>query len=169
MLNKKILILTGACGVGKSTLGKLWAKEKKGVCIEGDAFTNWIYDNHPITTPYFLEIEPMTALIAWQCCKTYLDHGFSVAMECVWNPKALNQLKKVFDQNQVSVTFVYLSCDLGKNENRDQQRTPDCMMNERVGIVKSELEAYDWPSFVHKIDSSGQTSEETLNAIVHLK
>ncbi|GEM_PF-4904892 len=33
---KEVLVLTGACGVGKSTIAKAWAKSKAGVCIESD-------------------------------------------------------------------------------------------------------------------------------------
>lgn len=160
-----VLVLTGACGVGKSTIGMLWAQSKKGVCIECDCFTIWIYDGHPITTAYFLEVEPMVAHLAWQSTKAYLDNGFSVALENVWTPKGLLALKDSFDKHGMSATFIYLNCDLKENEKRDQLRPDDYQMNERVAIVRSELEIYDWPNFVHQLNTSGQTSKETLAII----
>ncbi|MEL7269571.1 MAG: hypothetical protein AAGL34_08355 [Bacteroidota bacterium] len=161
----EILILTGACGVGKSTIGKLWAQSKKGVCIECDCFTSWIYDGHPITTAYFLEVEPMVARLAWQSTKAYLDNGFSVAIENVWTPKGLRRLKDACDKNDVNAKFVYLTCGLQENKKRDQLRRNDCQMKERVALVRSELEAQNWPDFAHRLDTSGQTSETTLKQI----
>jgi len=163
---KNILVLTGACGVGKSTIGKLWAQSKKGVCIECDCFTSWIYDKHPVNTDYFLKVEPMIAKLALQACKEYYENGFSVAIENIWTPKGIIQLKKAFDEDGVSAKFVYLTCDEKENKQRDQLRSNDCQMNERVAIVRSELEAYSWPSFVDSFDTNGRTSKETLEAIL---
>ena len=164
-----VLVLTGACGVGKSTIGKLWAQSKKGVCIECDCFTSWIYDGHPITTAYFLEVEPMVARLAWQSTKAYLDNGFSAAIENVWTPKGLLQLKDACDKNEISAKFVHLSCDLEENIERDQLRSSNHQMKERVAVVRSELEIYDLTNFVHQLNTSGQTSEETLGIIRCLK
>lgn len=82
-MGNNILILTGACGVGKSTIAKTWAKKRQGVCIECDYFTEWIYDNHPISTDYFLNTESLVVELSWACAEKYLKSGFSVAIENV--------------------------------------------------------------------------------------
>lgn len=166
---KNILVLTGACGVGKSTIGKLWAQSKKGVCIECDRFRNWIHDEHPISSGYFLEVEPMTARLAWQACREYLNNGFSVAIDNVWTPKGIQFLKNNMEQARLHATFVYLTCSLEENKQHDLLRPSKHQMKERVAIVHSELEAYSWPNFVHKLDTSGQLSTETLSKILSLE
>ena len=35
----EVLLLTGACGVGKTTIAQGWAKSKKGVIIDCDYLT----------------------------------------------------------------------------------------------------------------------------------
>ena len=39
----EVIIFTGACGVGKSTTAKEWAKQKDGAVVQGDYFSNSIY------------------------------------------------------------------------------------------------------------------------------
>jgi len=41
---KELLILTGACGVGKSTIAEEWAKRKNGAKVDCDYLTEWIYN-----------------------------------------------------------------------------------------------------------------------------
>ncbi|MEO1054381.1 MAG: AAA family ATPase [Bacteroidota bacterium] len=169
-MKREVLVLTGACGVGKSTIGKLWAKSKSGVCIESDYFTEWIHDEHPISTDYFLSVEEMIAELSWNTCREYLKNGFSVAIENVWTPKGLTKLQEAFMSIELisKAKFVYLKCDLDQNKSRDQKRSASNQMNERVGIVREELEQYQWPEFVHTIDSSSQTDIQTLNTILSI-
>lgn len=39
----EVLILTGACAVGKTSVAKEWAKRKAGAIIEYDYFMEWIF------------------------------------------------------------------------------------------------------------------------------
>ncbi|GEM_PF-7025459 len=64
--------------------------------------------------------------------------------------------------------FIYLRCDLQLNQLRDQGRSSDNQMNDRVGIVRSELEEYEWPDFVQVIDSTALSIKETLDQILYL-
>ncbi|CAM1371701.1 AAA family ATPase [Tenacibaculum xiamenense] len=169
-MNNNVLVLTGACGVGKSTIGKAWAKERKGVCIESDYFTEWIHDDHPISTEYFLNTEKLIADLSWACAETYLKNGFSVAIENVWSPKGFGFLRDKIQKNTLvnEFKFVHLKCDLEENFIRDNQRASDNQMKERVEIVKLELEDYTWQDYVHIIDSSSKSIEETLSIIASI-
>ena len=107
----------------------------------------------------------MVAHLAWQSTKAYLDNGFSVAIENVWTPKGLELLKINIGEHGLCAKFVYLTCDVEENTKRDQLREGDCPMKERVAIVHSELQAYSWPRYVHRLDTSGLTCEATLKQI----
>ena len=166
-MKNNVIVLTGACGVGKSTLSRLWAKSNSGVSIECDYFTEWIYDQHPITTDYFLKVEKMIVDLAWSNTQQYLSNGFSVAIENVWSPAGLIKLREYLKINPLvnKMTFIYLKCDLNQNMNRDLSRPSHNQMNERVEIVRNELEDHIWPDFVHVVDNSTLSIQETLDLI----
>jgi len=167
-MKSKVLVITGACGVGKSTISTLWAKENAGVSVECDYFTEWIHDRHPVETDYFLKTEEMVANLSLAVAKEYMRNGFSVALENVWTPQGLNILRKGFEKEKSieSLTFVWLKCGLGTNLKRDLLREPGSQMKKRVEIVSSELAAYDWPDFVKVIDTTDLSVQETLRMVV---
>jgi len=39
-----LLIVTGTCGVGKTTLSESWAKRRRGASIHCDSFREWIWE-----------------------------------------------------------------------------------------------------------------------------
>ncbi len=158
---KEILIITGACGVGKTTLAKEWAKSKNGAIIECDYLTEWIFNKK---FPHWtLEEEKFTANLTATIAVEYLDYGMSVAIENVWSPHGLEILKRKFiDQTDIAIKMIWLYCELNENHKRDEQRVPENQMKERVDIVNKELQGYDWPEELVKIDSTKLSVAQTL-------
>jgi len=150
---KEVLIITGACGVGKTTTAKEWAKSKNGAIIECDYLTEWIYNED--FPKWNEEEEKFTSNLAGLMALEYLREGMSVAIENVWGPKGIEFIRnEVFRVPGVKVTSVRLICNIEENHKRDQQRIPEDQMKERVDIVNAELDGYKWPSYMNVIDTT---------------
>lgn len=164
---KEILILTGACGVGKSTIAKEWAKMKNGATVDCDYLTEWIYK---IEYPHWtLEGEKFVAKLASKIAIEYLNFGMSTSIENVWSPTGIEILKnEISSEVETRIKVVWLFCKSAENHKRDQQRIPENQMKERVDIVNRELEEHNWPNYVHKIDTTDLTIEQTVNVIDQL-
>lgn len=161
----EVLILTGACGVGKSTIAKRWAKNKDGAVIECDYFTEWIYQSDfPRWTP---EEEKLVANLAIATSQEYLRCRMPVAIENVWSPLGICMLVDSFTQSPLVTCLkaVWLQCATAENHRRDQLRIADHQMKARVDAVNHELQSYAWPPYVRIIDSTTQNAEGTLDAI----
>jgi shikimate kinase len=161
---KEVLILTGACGVGKSTIAEAWAKIKDGATIDCDYLTEWIYKkDFPHWT---IEEEKLVAKITAKIAIEYLEFGMSTSIQNVWSPVGIEIIKKeILSHTKANIKVVWLFCSLEENHKRDQLRIPEDQMKERVNIVNEELNSYDWPNYVHKVDSTDLTVEQTLGMI----
>ena len=118
---KEVLIITGACGVGKSTIAKEWAKLKDGATIDCDYLTEWIYkkDFHHWT----IEEERFVAKLASKIAIEYLNYGMSTSIENVWSPIGIELIKSEIQSSlKIKVKAIWLFCDLTENHKRDQQR-----------------------------------------------
>ena len=164
---KEVLILTGACGVGKSTIAQQWAKSKNGAAINCDHLTGWIHNtNFPKWT---IEEEKFVAQLAAKIAIEYLKYGMPTSIEYVWSPAGIEILKTEL-QNQMSIDLklVYLYCDRNENHKRDRLRVPENQMKERVDVVDAELKSYNWPSDLISLDSTNLTVDQTLEKINQL-
>jgi len=165
---KEILILTGACGVGKSTISKKWAKLKKGVVIESDYFRNWIHNE--IYERFSIKEELLVADLSFVSTKEYLKHNMPVAIENVWTPLGLDKLKSNLEDEfrNVNIKCIWLKCDLKENHRRDKLRIIETQMKDRVDIVNDELSEYKWPEYLNIIDTTKLSELETLNRILDI-
>lgn len=161
----EVLIITGACGVGKSTIARAWAKRKNGAIIDCDYLTEWIYKvDFPRWTA---EEEKFVAEIALLLGQQYLKYDMPLAIENVWSPGGIQILEEGFQKlAQVrTIKVVWLRCALEENQQRDQLRKVENRMNERVAIVNQELQAYVWPDYVHCLNSDQLSVSQTLDVI----
>lgn len=160
----EILILTGACGVGKTSTARAWAKAKQGVAIEADYFTEWIHDDD--FERFTREEETLVANLTFVTAQEYLKQNMPVAIDGVWSPYGLKILKNRFEgEANIRLKFVWLRCEINENHRRDELRMPENQMKDRVDIVNQELRSYQWEDYVHKIDTTNMALQETLNAI----
>ncbi len=163
----EVLIITGACGVGKSTLSKAWAQSKQGAVIECDYFTEWIYKDD---FPHFSRKEEnFVADLSATVAMKYMAEAMPVAIENVWTPSGIKELiEGISSQDDLQIKVVWLYCENAENHRRDEERIPENQMKERVDIVSQELSSYKWPDYVHPIDTTHITVEETLTIITGL-
>lgn len=162
---KEVLILTGACGVGKSTISDKWATQKQGAVVECDYFTEWIRKTG--VPDFSKEEEQLVARMSARVAIEYLEYGLPVAIENVWFPPGIQTMIDLLVEynSDLSIKIVWLFCEREENHRRDRQRISENQMKERVDIVNGELAICDWPSFVTKINSTHLSLVETLQAI----
>lgn len=160
----EILILTGACGVGKTTTARGWAKRRNGAIIECDYLTEWI---HKKDFPHWGEEEErFTANLSAKIALEYMAYDMPVAIENVWSPEGIRLLKTGLQAHSgAEIRTVWLYCDARENHLRDEQRAEADQMRERVDIVNKELAGYAWPADVKKIDTTLLSLEQTLDLI----
>ena len=163
---KEILILTGACGVGKSTISKKWAKLKKGAVIESDCFRNWI--NNEIYERFSKNEEQLVADLSFAATKEYLKHNMPVAIENVWTPLGLDKLKTLLENEfgDVNIKCVWLKCDLIEIHRRDKLCIIENQMKNRVDVVNTELSQFKWPKYLNTLDTTNLNEQETLKRIL---
>ena len=158
---KEVLIITGACGVGKTTLAKEWAKSKDGAIIECDYLTEWIFNKE--FPNWTLEEEKFIANLSATIAIEYLNYGMSVAIENVWTPYGIEIIRnRLRNRTDIALKVIWLFCEMNENHKRDEQRVPKDQMKERVDIVNKELQGHDWPEDLVKIDSTNLSIAQTL-------
>jgi len=157
-----ILIITGTCGVGKSTICTRWAERRLGAAIECDAIRNWIRNPALITADGFQErlLARHAALLA----ESYMALGLDVAIDNVWTPEGLDDLNHALG-DRARVRAIWLTAAPAENHHRDHLRPPGDVMGARVDELQAELDALDWPAYVIRLDTTGQTVEQTLDAV----
>lgn len=159
---KDILIVTGTCGVGKSTVCWEWAERRQGGRIYCDAFRAWIRNRALRTADGYQE-----SLLAKHACalaEDYMALGLDVAIDNVWTPKGLALLHARLAHKSRLRVF-WLSCSSEENHQRDKQRPPSAVMGGRLNELQAELEAMNWPEYVTRIDTTGQSLDQTIEVI----
>ena len=63
------------------------------------------------------------------------------------------------------IRIVWLTCAPDENHKRDQGRSPSDVMGGRADELQAELDQIVWPECVIKLDTTGQTVEETIDTI----
>ncbi len=157
-----ILIVTGTCGVGKSTTCWRWADQRLGATIDCDYFRTWIRNPALQVADGFQE--PLLARHAILLAEDYLAMGLDVAIDNVWTPDGLEVLRRQLG-DKARLRFFWLTCAPAENHQRDDQRSPGDVMGRRVDELQAELEAIAWPDYVIKLDTTGQTVTQTLQTI----
>ena len=166
-MSKEVLIITGACGVGKTSTATIWASLKQGVVIEGDYirecmdeedFPKWSNKEEKF-------ISKLSAMMAIE----FLKNDLPVVIENVWSPMAIEFIRsELFRMRDIKVKVVWLKCDLEENHKRDQQRASENQMKERVDIVNNELNSHNWPSYIKELDTSNMSFDEVLAEIENI-
>jgi len=159
---RDILIVTGTCGVGKSTISRRWAGRRLGAIVDCDVFRSWIRNPALIRAEGFQEM--LLARHAALLAESYMAMGLDVAIDNVWTPAGLAYLREQL-QDKARIRVVWLRAASAENHRRDEERPPSDVQGARVDELQGELDALDWPDSVIRLDTTGQSVEETLDAI----
>ena len=155
-----VLLLTGTCGVGKSTTARAWATARAGAHINCDEIRNWIRSK-PIRHENDYQHHAV-ARIAAAATQEFLALGIDVAIDFVWKPPMLRYLSERFSP-VARIQMAWLRCDPEENRRRDAERPANVVMGDRVDELLRELEAIsDWPDELLNIDSTRMSVDDVL-------
>lgn len=164
----EVVILTGACGVGKSSTAKEWAKRKNGALIKGDYFSHAIYKKD--FPKWTIEEEKFIAKLAFGNTMIFLENDMPVVIDYVWSSVGIQIMVDKFAKEKMvdSLKVIYLVCDIEENHKRDEQRILSHQMKERVDIVHNELATNEWQDYVVKIDTTTISVKQVCDKIEKL-
>lgn len=159
----KLYIITGPAGVGKSTISNELSKRfDKCAVIEGDE----IY--HMVRNPYVSPWKENNHLeIFWKnvysLIRNFLDDGYDVVFNYIVKKKRLELIKEQF--KDVDISFKCLLCDKEELILRDNTRTQEYRMGERVEILLNEFVNENFDTNLI-IDTTGNSIDEVVNKIL---
>ncbi|MFT3789288.1 MAG: hypothetical protein QM770_24425 [Tepidisphaeraceae bacterium] len=157
----RLLVLTGNCGVGKTTISNAWADARRGAAIHADDIHLWIRDR-PLHRARNYQ-EELKLAVTITAAERLLEQGLSVAVDNVWYPPMLHRLRDTFSV-KAPVACVRLTCARAINRARDMAR-PVGRMGARVDELGNEMDTLDWPDWLMTIDTSAMSVDETLATI----
>jgi predicted kinase len=155
-----VLLLTGTCGVGKTTTARAWAARRGGASVGGDEVRGWMRD-----LPVRRANDYQQALVARVCAtaaEEFLTLGLDVALDFVWKPPTLRYLRDRLAP-RADVRMVYLDCARAENRRRDAERPANVVMGPRCDELRAELDALaDWPAEMRRIDTTAMPLDAVL-------
>ena len=159
---QQVIILNGPAGVGKTSVGKLLAKESENsVCISGDAIKDFIVRKTD-TVKGRLGYKNGASLI-----RNYLDAGYKlVIFEYVFPSK--QQIDYFFEELKVDVpVFLYtLWAPLEVVKEREASRVERASLGEQVTKCHQEL-ATNLNDLGHIIHTDQLTLEEVVKTVLN--
>lgn len=160
---RKLYILTGPAGVGKSTISKKIAlKLEKSVLIEGDDIYNQFVGGR--ISPW-KENAPLD--LFWMNCITlinnYLENDYDVVFNYIIKKGKFEELSNVF--KDYDVKFVNLMVDEETIIKRDKLRPLDCQMGERCLVLLKEFKDANYDER-YILNTTDMSIDDSVNEIV---
>lgn len=168
-MDKKVelYVITGPCGIGKSTITNKIANSLNSSCIiEGDAIYHMVIGGY--VSPW--KDDGKYSDLLWENClnlaSNFIERKISVVFNYIIYPDKLFQIIDRFkDNDNLTIRFVVLTTDEKTVRERDKLREEDCQMGERAIVLlnKFKEKGYD-PKYV--LDTSDLSIDETTHDIM---
>ena len=159
---KNVFVITGPCGVGKSTVSHRLAQTlDKSSHINADLIYEMVvggyefpwHDEGKLTELLWLNVSSLTS--------NFLDNNFNVVIDYIVFPEQLKYLEKIRCQHNIVLKYVVLMANEETIRIRDEKRAPEEVMGDRAIEVLNEFRD-------KKIDSKYilDTSDKKIEDIV---
>lgn len=161
---RKLYIITGPAGVGKSTISKQIAHTlEKSVLIEGDDIYNQFVGGR--ISPWKKDA-PLE--LFWENCimliNNYLKNDYDVVFNYIIKKSKFNQISNIFKEYEIK--FVNLMVDEETIIKRDKERPENCRMGERSLILLNEFKETNYNE-KYILDTTNMNIEESVSEIIN--
>jgi len=141
-MNKRLFVLTGPAGVGKSTTANALAEKiEKCAHVSGDVISHMCISGRE--KPW--ESERACHLV-WNNMKAlsenFMNDGYDVIMDWIMFENDVKHHLEAFVKSGVEVRYIILWADEDVHIARDQSRPEEAQMGARVKILRNEFEEY---------------------------
>jgi len=165
----ELYVITGPCGVGKSTITNMIAKNlESSAVIEGDDIYNMVISGY--VSPWE-DYDNKYIDLLWDNCleiiNNFINKGISVVFNYIIYPDRLKQIIDKFKDNKnLIIKFVVLTTNEKTIIERDKLRPEDCQMGDRAIVVLNEFKekGYD---INYILDTSNISPEDTTTLILN--
>ena len=160
----KLYIITGAPGVGKSTISREIAKSSpKSALIEVDTIYSFVCGGYESAWKEGNHLE-----VFWENCidiiKNFLSKGYDVIFNYIIYKQTLEKLQQEF--KEVETKFVVLTTDEKTITERDKTRPEDCQMKERSVLILNKMKALNYNQS-NILDTTKLNVKETVKTILN--
>ena len=162
----EIYVITGPCGVGKSTISRMIAQNiKKSAFIEGDILYHMIIGGY--VKPW--EDDGTYMELFWEnvlaLTENFIKRGISVSFEYVVFPEHIVKFLKKFSERNIPVNYVVLLADEDTIRERDSMREVDCRMGERAITLLKQFKGLNIEEkFI--LDTTNLSKEQVVRTIM---
>jgi adenylate kinase family enzyme len=163
---KKVILLTGPGGAGKSTIAELIEKECGYIFIDGDQEDTEFFPNGNQWLPENSENLKKAHTKILNTAKKLVDEEKKVVIDYIIFGQYLDFFKSFSDEFGDDLQIIVLFPEKTEIIDRDKKRECWTTGEERINAVYSEFE--EIKNVIGKdkfIDTTGQTAEETLDII----
>ncbi len=164
--NATIYLVTGPCGVGKSTIAKEIAKNvTRSALLEGDN----IY--HMVISGYIKPWEDDGAYLElfWDnviaLAENFLKRGITVVIDYIIYPEDLKKVVKRLKAKHVEIKYTVLLADENTLLNRDNERDINCQMGARSIELLKEFKNLNIDD-QYILDTTGLSIEACMHRIM---
>jgi len=160
----KLYIITGAPGVGKSTISKKIAiSSGKSALVEGDEIYSMVCGGYESAWKEGNHLE-----VFWENCidiiRNFLNKDYDVVFNYIINPKTLEKLRKEF--KRIETKFIVLTTDEKTIISRDKTRPEDSQMKERSVLLLNKMKNLNYDKS-NILDTTNLSVEETVKEILN--
>jgi len=158
----ELILITGTCGVGKTTVAAGLGAKFKWAAIDADMITNWIIPRNVRMADNFQE--GALARISAKAAEEFFGLGLNVIIEFPMSAKIVTFFQDHFGGKH-NISAFWLWCRRDENHRRDELRPDSDIMGERLDVLLEELEKESWPAYLNKVDTTKLTSDQTIDFI----
>lgn len=161
-----VYLITGPCGVGKSTIAKEIAKNmENSALIEGDRIYHMVIGGY--VKPWnddgvYLELfwDNVIALT-----ENFIKRGITVVIDYIIYPEDLKKVVKILKAKNVEIKYTVLIAEENALLKRDNERNIDCQMGARSIELLNEFKNLDIKN-QYILDTTDLNIEECGNRII---